>query len=53
MKNAKRNSGKQDGRTAQQLRASALRALSKTTLQDAKGGDGPLPPPIMPSDPIC
>jgi hypothetical protein len=53
MKNTKRNSGKRDGRTAQQLRASALRALSKATLQDVKGGDGPPPPPIMPSDPIC
>ncbi|HEY0985458.1 MAG TPA: hypothetical protein VGD80_00350 [Kofleriaceae bacterium] len=53
MKNTKRYSGKQDGRTAQQVRASALRALSKAALQDAKGGEDPPPPPIMPSDPIC
>ena len=52
MKNTKRNSSNQQDRTMQQLRESALRALSKKALKDVKGGDQ-TPPPIYPSDPIC
>ena len=51
MKNAKRNSHKKEDRAMEELRASALRALSKTALKDVKGGDGSSG--IYPSDPIC
>ncbi len=50
MKNAKRNPHKTEDR-AEELRRSALRALSKTVLKDVKGGDGA--GQTYSTDPIC
>jgi hypothetical protein len=49
MKNAKTNSRKKEDRPMQELRASALRALSKAALESVKGGDSP-PPAVYPTD---
>ena len=51
MKNAKRDSRKNEDRATDAHRALALRALSKTVLKDVKGGDGATQ--VYSSDPIC